>query len=318
VLAAVLIEPEGDPKKVLRVTVPLGMQAQHGTRAIIDQGQPATAPYVVCFANGCMADYEANADMVKQLKRGQQLAVQAIHSDGKPLSLTLPIGGEFAKAHEGSPTDPKVFEAQQKKLQEELERQAAASGKKMDRALGVSTGAANTTSVNLGNLTNLIYSPWTKVCLKGREANAKQVCFTGKDARSEAGQPVLAAVLIEPEGDPKKVLRVTVPLGMQMKQGTRAIIDKGQPALGAYVTCFTNGCMADYEANAEMINRLKRGRQLAVQTIHLDGKPLSLTLPIGGEFAKAHEGSPTDSKVFEAQQKKLQEALDQQRAASGR
>src|SRR5262249_53099159 len=57
----------------------------------------------------------------------------------------------------------------------------------------------------------LIYSPWTKFCLKGQnnEPNAKQVCFTGKDARIESGMPVVAAVLIEPEGEPKKLLRVT-------------------------------------------------------------------------------------------------------------
>src|SRR5262249_241914 len=33
----------------------------------------------------------------------------------------------------------------------------------------------------------LIFSPWTKFCLKGQEANAKQVCFTGKDGRVESG-----------------------------------------------------------------------------------------------------------------------------------
>ena len=50
----------------------------------------------------------------------------------------------------------------------------------------------------------LIYAPWTKFCLKGQDANAKQVCFTGKDGRIESGQPVIAAVVIEPEGEPKK------------------------------------------------------------------------------------------------------------------
>src|SRR6516225_2711478 len=43
----------------------------------------------------------------------------------------------------------------------------------------------------------LIFSPWTKFCLKGQEADAKQVCFTGKDGRVESGMPVVAAVLIE-------------------------------------------------------------------------------------------------------------------------
>ena len=39
----------------------------------------------------------------------------------------------------------------------------------------------------------LIYAPWTKFCLKGQDANAKQVCFTGKDGRIESGQPVAMA-----------------------------------------------------------------------------------------------------------------------------
>jgi invasion protein IalB len=154
----------------------------------------------------------------------------------------------------------------------------------------------------------LIYSPWTKFCLKGQEANAKQVCFTGKDARLESGMPVVAAVLIEPDGEPKKVLRVTLPLGMQLVHGTRTIIDQGQPAQAPYVICFTNGCMADYEANADMVGKMKKGQQLAVQAINGNGQPVSLLLPLS-DFAKAYDGPPTDPKVFEEQQKKLQEEL---------
>jgi len=75
----------------------------------------------------------------------------------------------------------------------------------------------------------LIYAPWTKFCLKGQEANAKQVCFIGKDGRIESGQPVIAAVIIEPEGEPKKILRVTLPLGMQLVHGTRVIVDSNPP-----------------------------------------------------------------------------------------
>ena len=75
----------------------------------------------------------------------------------------------------------------------------------------------------------LIYAPWTKFCLKGQDAHAKQVCFTGKDGRIESGQPVIAAVVIEPEGEPKKILRVTLPLGMQLVHGTRIIVDNNQP-----------------------------------------------------------------------------------------
>jgi invasion protein IalB len=164
----------------------------------------------------------------------------------------------------------------------------------------------------------LIYSPWTKFCLKGQnnDPNAKQVCFTGKDARIESGMPVVAAVLIEPEGEPKKLLRVTLPLGMQLVHGTRVIVDQNQPMTAPYVICFTNGCMADYEATPDLIGKMKKGQGLVIQAINSTGQPISLVLPLA-DFGKAYDGPPTDPKVFEEQQKKLQEEL-QRRADEAR
>ena len=164
----------------------------------------------------------------------------------------------------------------------------------------------------------LIYSPWTKFCLKGQnnDPNAKQVCFTGKDARIELGMPVVAAVLIEPEGEPKKLLRVTLPLGMQLVHGTRVIVDQNQPMTAPYVICFTNGCMADYDASGDLVTKMKKGQGLVIQAINSTGQPISLVLPLA-DFAKAYDGPPTDPKVFEEQQKKLQEEL-QRRADEAR
>jgi invasion protein IalB len=166
----------------------------------------------------------------------------------------------------------------------------------------------------------LIYAPWTKFCLKGQDANAKQVCFTGKDGRIESGQPVVAAVIIEPEGEPKKILRVTLPLGMQLHHGTRIIVDNNPPQQAEYVICFANGCMSDYEATPEMLANMKKGQNLVIQAINANGAPLTLPLPLqetGGSFGKAYDGPPTDPKVFEETQKKLQEEL-QKRAEEQR
>ncbi len=166
-----------------------------------------------------------------------------------------------------------------------------------------------------------MYAPWTKFCLKGQDANAKQVCFTGKDGRIESGQPVVAAVIIEPEGEPKKILRVTLPLGMQLHHGTRIIVDNNPPSRAEYVICFANGCMSDYEATPDMLANMKKGQNLVIQAINANGAPLTLPLPLqetgGSSFAKAYDGPPTDPKVFEETQKKLQEEL-QKRAEEQR
>jgi invasion protein IalB len=139
----------------------------------------------------------------------------------------------------------------------------------------------------------LTYSPWTKVCQKGPDANAKRLCFIGKDGKIDSGQPIVAAVLIEPEGEPRKVLRVTLPLGMALQPGTRVIVDSGQPVTAPYVICFPNGCMADYEASGELIGKMKTGQNLHVQGFNGQGQPVSLALPLG-DFAKSYDGPATE------------------------
>ena len=161
-----------------------------------------------------------------------------------------------------------------------------------------------------------IYSPWAKFCGKGQDATAKQVCFTGKDARTEAGQPVVAAVLIEPDGEPKKLFRITLPSPLQLQYGTRVIVDQQPPLTGPFFSCFANGCMADYEATPDLIDKLKHGQMLTIQAINLAGSAISFPLPLV-DFAKANEGPPTDPTVFAAQKKKLQDEM-QKRADEAR
>jgi invasion protein IalB len=153
----------------------------------------------------------------------------------------------------------------------------------------------------------LIFSPWTKICPK----EARQVCFTGKDGRVETGQPILAVVLIEPEGEPRKILRITLPLGMSLQPGTRAIVDQGQPMTAPYVICFNNGCMADYEASQALIDTMKKGQGLIIQAINGAGQPISLVMPLS-DFAKAYDGPPTDPKEVDRRNEDLRKKFEQQ------
>jgi len=153
-----------------------------------------------------------------------------------------------------------------------------------------------------GGQPDLTYSFWTKVCQKGPEANAKQVCFLARDARVESGMPVAVVVLVEPEGEAKK-LRVTLPLGVLLQPGTRVIIDNGQPLTGPYVICLPNGCMAEYDASDELITQMKSSQNLHVQGINGSRQPINIPMPLT-DFAKAYDGPPIDPKELEQQEKK--------------
>ena len=80
-----------------------------------------------------MSDYPVTDDMIAKMKKGKMITLQAINMQGTPISLPLPLA-DFAKAYDGPATDPKVFEEQQRKLQEELQKKAEEARKKLESA----------------------------------------------------------------------------------------------------------------------------------------------------------------------------------------
>ena len=167
----------------------------------------------------------------------------------------------------------------------------------------------------------LIFSPWVKLCNKDPDPNSKRVCVTVKDGRVESGLLVVSVAIIEMEGEQRKLMRMSLPYGVALTHGTRMIVDQGAPATAPFVTCLPpvvppGGCIADYEASVDLVNRMKKGQVLTVQAIHMNGQPMSPQMELK-DFAKAYDGPPTDPKVFEEQQKKLQDEL-QKRADDAR
>lgn len=167
----------------------------------------------------------------------------------------------------------------------------------------------------------LIFSPWVKLCNKDSDPNSKRVCVTVKDGRVESGLLVVSVAVIEMDGEQRKLLRMSLPYGVALQHGTRLIVDQGTPATSSFVTCLPpvvppGGCISDYEATPDLISRMKKGQVLTVQAIHMNGQPMSPQMQLA-DFAKAYDGPPTDPKVFEEQQKKLQDEL-QKRAEEAR
>jgi invasion protein IalB len=106
-----LFEQEGK-RRALRITLPLGVQVQPGTRLIIDQTPPSQQPFVFCFPAGCMSDYPVTDDVLDEMKKGKMLWVQAINMKGTPISIPLPLT-DFAKAYDGHATNSRAFQDQQ-------------------------------------------------------------------------------------------------------------------------------------------------------------------------------------------------------------
>lgn len=156
----------------------------------------------------------------------------------------------------------------------------------------------------------LAWSSWTKFCDRASDTNSPGACFTTQYGQLVDGTAVVVATVIEAEG--KKALRVTMPLAMQLAQGLRAVVDQGQPMNAPYRVCATNGCEAEFEVSDELVDRLKTGQSLTLESIDFRGYPVNFSMPLLG-FAKAYGGAPTDLQA----ERKLQEDL-QKRAEEAR
>jgi invasion protein IalB len=170
-------------------------------------------------------------------------------------------------------------------------------------------GGSGETAQNGQPQVQLIASPWTKYCAQGptaklSEIRTKEVCFTASDAHLTSGEKIVIALVIEPEGIDKKVLRVTLPLGVALVPGARVVVDENEAMTAPYVVCLAkNGCMADYPADDDLIAKLKKGRSLAIQAFD-KGRPIGFTLPLT-DFAKAYDGPPSDPTGLNEQQGSL-------------
>ena len=152
----------------------------------------------------------------------------------------------------------------------------------------------------------LIFSPWTKFCLT-------DTCFIGSDGRLQPDcGSVVAAVLIERNGDEKRTLRVTLPGRVNPERAVRISIDRGQAIERPYIGCFPNGCMADYAAGAELVDQLKQGKMLVLEAMDKANSPISLAVPLV-DFASAYDGPSKEVKQFEASASDLEAMLDRQK-----
>ena len=152
----------------------------------------------------------------------------------------------------------------------------------------------------------LTFSPWTKFCLT-------DTCFIGSEGRLQPDcGSVVAAVVIERNGDKKTTLRVTLPARVNLEHAVRITIDQGQAIERPYIGCLASGCMADYAAGAELVDRLKQGKMLVLEAMDKANSPISFTVPLV-DFASAYDGPSKEVKEFEVSTSDLKAKLDRQR-----
>ena len=158
-----------------------------------------------------------------------------------------------------------------------------------------------------------VFTPWIKMCGKNpQDANAKEICQTIREAHLESsGVLAVAFGLIETAGEPKKILELILPTRLLLPYGTRVTVDANQPSDGPFVVCAPQFCMAQHEVTEDFVTKLKAGQRVQIQAFNDQRQMLTFLIPVD-DFAKVHDGPPTDPKVIEEQRKEAQKKMEEQ------
>lgn len=150
-------------------------------------------------------------------------------------------------------------------------------------------------------------SPWIKVCSKDDEK--RNVCFVAKELRSQEGRLVAQVALREVEGDPKKVLMISLPPPVLVQPGMRVGVDKGKLETANFTICFPNTCAAEMPVSDQFLADMKKGKVLVALSLDLSQK--AQAYPFGlSNFKAALEGPAIDPQATQQSQEQLQQQLN--------
>jgi invasion protein IalB len=130
----------GDKKKFFLAAVPPGLLIQPGVRVVVDQNAPQTGKYSICFPNACYAEVEVTDAVIANMKKGTNLVVQAMNQQAKTVNFPVGLSG-FSKAYDGAAVDPKVVQAEQQKMNAELNKRAQDARDKLQQQGGAQAPA---------------------------------------------------------------------------------------------------------------------------------------------------------------------------------
>ncbi|MCF3932570.1 invasion associated locus B family protein [Acuticoccus sp. M5D2P5] len=155
---------------------------------------------------------------------------------------------------------------------------------------------------------------WVKICNRDPQAN-KELCLITQELRTDSGQFLASVAIREAEGEARKSLLASVPVGMLIQPGVQLQIDGNQAQQARYSICFPNACYAELAIDAAYVNRLKGGGKLQVTTMNQQAKPVRFDLTLMG-FTSAYDGSGIDPQALEQKQADLQRQLEERAQAA--
>jgi invasion protein IalB len=212
------------------------------------------------------------------------------------LALTAPLAlAQQAPAGQAPATQPPADQAQPKSTQAPKTPAAGAPA-----AAGAATAAAPAGATE---------DAWVKLCMKNEQTQSKEICLVNHEGlEPNTGMVLIAAAVRKVEGEEKQQLLIRVPTAyaLVIPPGVEVKIDDQQPMKLQYAICFPTSCQVQLELTKELMDSMRKGKQMVVAAMNIQQKTMGFPVPLTG-FAKAYDGPPVDSKKYEESRRQLME-----------
>jgi invasion protein IalB len=156
---------------------------------------------------------------------------------------------------------------------------------------------------------NAAEDAWVKLCMKNEQTQNKEICLVNHEGlEPNTGMVLIAAAVRKVEGEEKQQLLVRVPTAyaLVIPAGVEIKIDEEQPIKLQYAICFPTSCQVQLELTKEMMDSMRKGKQMVVAAMNIQQKTMGFPVPLTG-FAKAYDGPPVDSVKYEESRRQLME-----------
>jgi invasion protein IalB len=135
---------EGEDKQtlLLGVTTAYTLIMPAGVQIKIDDGEPISLQYDLCFPTSCQGELELTKDMLEKMRKGKLMVVAAMNMQQKAMAFPVPLTG-FSKTFDGPPVDNAKYEEARRLMMEkfrqrqiELANKAAEAQQKKEQGGG--------------------------------------------------------------------------------------------------------------------------------------------------------------------------------------
>jgi invasion protein IalB len=157
---------------------------------------------------------------------------------------------------------------------------------------------------------------WVKLCMKSEQTQNKEICLINHEGlEPNTGMVLIAAAVRKVEGEETQQLLVRVPTAyaLVIPAGVQIKIDEAQPIQLQYAICFPTSCQVQIELTKEMMDQMRKGKQMVVAAMNIQQKTMGFPVPLTG-FAKAYDGPPVDSVKYEESRRQLMEMFKKRQA----